>query len=271
MKKGRAELFAKGMGVGKLALHRHGWGVECHLDAAQVAFRDNFIRRAGFAARPIVGVQPYSRDSYKDHPEIARFIEALRADYDLILFHHVETSLPAAPGIASTVGLSLAQSIALVSTSSGDGLRGLGLPARRRRLRRAGRGDVRSDRREIVHATSSAGDRDLGQGKLRVRAVLAQRGPAVPADRPVRAKSLRHHAQGGTGPGGGCCGSPLRQVHISSPNSGFHYYLASAINSLAAISVAWGGINASQSSRSADRRFGRGGRLHHRRRGAHFA
>ena len=115
VKKGRAELFAKSMGVGKRGLYRHGWGVEYVLDAGQITFRDNFLRVAGFGARPIVGVQPYARDSYKDHPDIGRFIEALSADYDLIIFHHVETDLPVGPGIVSTAGLPLAQSIALVS------------------------------------------------------------------------------------------------------------------------------------------------------------
>lgn len=39
----------------------------------------------------------------------------MSADYDIIIFHHLETRLPAGPGIASTAGLPLAQSIALVS------------------------------------------------------------------------------------------------------------------------------------------------------------
>ena len=114
-RKGRVELFARGMGVNERTLDRYGWGVECVLDHAQIAFRDDFIRQAGFGARPIVGVQPYSRDSYKDHLDIARFVEALRAVYDVIVFHHVETSLTVGPGITSTAGLSLGQSVALVS------------------------------------------------------------------------------------------------------------------------------------------------------------
>jgi ADP-heptose:LPS heptosyltransferase len=115
VKRGRAELFARGMGVGKRSLNRHGWHVEYVLDAGQIAFRDAFVRDAGLGLRPIVGVQPYSRDTYKDHPEIGRFVEALSADYDVIVFHNLETGLPAGPGIASTAGLPLAQSIALVS------------------------------------------------------------------------------------------------------------------------------------------------------------
>lgn len=115
IKKGRAQLFAKAMGVGKLALYRHGWNVEYVLDDQQIAFRDAFLREAVLGARPIVGVQPYARDSYKDHRNIGLFIEALSADYDIIIFHHLETRLASGRGIASTAGLSLAQSIALAS------------------------------------------------------------------------------------------------------------------------------------------------------------
>jgi ADP-heptose:LPS heptosyltransferase len=115
VKRGRAELFARGMGVNKRSLDQHGWQVEYVLDDGQIAFRDEFVRDAGLGRRPIVGVQPYSRDTYKDHPEIGRFVKALSADYDIIIFHHLETEFPAGPGIASTAGLALAESIALVS------------------------------------------------------------------------------------------------------------------------------------------------------------
>ena len=103
------------MGIDWRTLERYGWDIEYALDAGQAAFRDDFIRRAGFGGRAIVGVQPYSRDSYKDHPDIERFIETLKADYDLIIFHHVETHFAPGPGVTSTAGLTLAQSIALVS------------------------------------------------------------------------------------------------------------------------------------------------------------
>jgi ADP-heptose:LPS heptosyltransferase len=115
VKRGRAELFARGMGVRKRALDRHGWEIEYVLDEGQIAFRDEFVRDSGLGGRPIIGVQPYSRDTYKDHPDIGRFVKALSADYDIIIFHHLETGFRAGPGIASTAGLALAESIALVS------------------------------------------------------------------------------------------------------------------------------------------------------------
>ncbi len=116
VRKGRAELFAEGMGVGRRLLNVHGWHVDYRLDEGQSQFRDDFYREKAIGSRPVVGVQPYARDSYKDHQEIERFVAALSERYDLIIFHHVETSLASGPGIASTAGLSLAESIALAST-----------------------------------------------------------------------------------------------------------------------------------------------------------
>jgi ADP-heptose:LPS heptosyltransferase len=115
VRKGRAELFAAGMGVGRRLLDAHGWHVDYRLDEGQSQFRDVFFRENGIGSRPVVGVQPYARDSYKDHQDIKRFVAALGERYDLVIFHHVETSLASGPGIASTAGLSLAESVALAS------------------------------------------------------------------------------------------------------------------------------------------------------------
>ena len=162
VKKGRAQLFARGMGVGRLALYRHGWNVEYVLDDQMIAFRDAFLRDAGFGARPIVGVQPYARDSYKDHRNIALFVEALSVDYDIIIFHHLETNLASGRGIASTAGLSLARSIALASALKAMVCVDFGLPTCGGRFRRARRCDVRSDRRQIIHPSSSQRHGDFG-------------------------------------------------------------------------------------------------------------
>ena len=45
VRKGRAELFAAGMGVGKRLLNTHGWHVEYVLDEAQISFATTFFAR----------------------------------------------------------------------------------------------------------------------------------------------------------------------------------------------------------------------------------
>ena len=115
VRKGRAELFAAGMGVSRRLLDVHGWHVEYALDERQAQFARSFLLDRKLGARPIVGVQPYARDSYKDHQDIQRFVAALGERYDVIVFHHLETGLAIGPKMASTAGLSLAELIALVS------------------------------------------------------------------------------------------------------------------------------------------------------------
>ena len=115
VRKGRTELFARAMGIGRLALLRGGFNLDYKRDQGQIDFANAFIAKAGYGARPIVGIQPYSRDSYKDHSGILTVIERLRVHNDIILLHHIEAGLPAGPGLVSTAGLSLAQSISLVA------------------------------------------------------------------------------------------------------------------------------------------------------------
>ena len=118
IKIGRIDLFAGGMGISRPALLQHGTQIEVHLDAVQIAFRNKFITDHGLGRRPLVGVQPYSRELYRDHPGNwqKRVIEALARDYDVIVFHHLSSGLPSSPGIVFTAGLPLANSLALVSS-----------------------------------------------------------------------------------------------------------------------------------------------------------
>ena len=115
VRKSRVELFAKGLGVRASQLARWGDKVELFLDARQREAAAAFVRAKGLGSRPLVGVQPYSRDSYKDHPGINAFIEDLARDYDVLVFHHTDSGLPSGPGIATTAGLPLSLSLALVS------------------------------------------------------------------------------------------------------------------------------------------------------------
>lgn len=120
IKKGRVETFALGMGVGRRALLRQGWRINHFLSNDEEAFCDAFLQENGIGSvggsgRRLVGVQPYSRDSYKDHPGIAEIIRAIAKDHDVLIFHHVANGLPEGERIITTAGLPLGQSLALVS------------------------------------------------------------------------------------------------------------------------------------------------------------
>jgi ADP-heptose:LPS heptosyltransferase len=115
VKRGRVEIFARAMGIRSSELQKQGWHIDQFVDAEREAFCDAFLAERDLGARPIVGVQPYSRDSYKDHPNIRGIIAALAVHYDVLIFHHVADGLPQGPGVATTAGTALANSLALVS------------------------------------------------------------------------------------------------------------------------------------------------------------
>jgi len=115
VKLGRVELFAKAMQVKSGELHNQGYKINHYLSDDETEFCKKFIKEKKIGNRPIVGVQPYSRDSYKDHPRIKDIISALSEEYDVLIFHHLDEGLPSGLGIASTATLPLGQSLALVS------------------------------------------------------------------------------------------------------------------------------------------------------------
>ena len=115
VRKSRVELFANGLGVRRAQLDRWGGGIELFLDDAQRQAAEAFLWTKGLGSRRLVGVQPYSRDSYKDHPGMASFIADLARDYDVLVFHHTDAGLPSGPGMATTAGLPLSLSLALVA------------------------------------------------------------------------------------------------------------------------------------------------------------
>lgn len=115
VKKGRVELFARGMGVKKKLLLKHSLQLEYTRSVEEIAFCSEFKIQNKLGSRPLIGVQPYSRDSYKDHLQIVPIIQRLAQDFDVVVFHHTLEGLPKGRGIFSTAGISLGNSLALVS------------------------------------------------------------------------------------------------------------------------------------------------------------
>lgn len=115
IKKGRVELFAHGAGIAPKELKKSGLDLELHLDPEQIAFRDKFIDDLGFNREKLIGVQPYSREVYREYPRMMDVIRHLAENFDLIIFHNSPENIPKGSRIATTAGLSLRQSFALVS------------------------------------------------------------------------------------------------------------------------------------------------------------
>jgi ADP-heptose:LPS heptosyltransferase len=115
VKIGRVELFARAMRVRRDELLKQGWKVNYYESDEEGEFAEKFISDHNLGRRKIVGVQPYSRDSYKDHPRINEVISRLSEKYDVIIFHHLDEGLPSGKNITSTAGVPLGRSLALVS------------------------------------------------------------------------------------------------------------------------------------------------------------
>ena len=115
VKRGRVELFARAMGISATELKAQGWHINRFRDPAEEDFCDQFLAKNGLGERRLIGVQPYSRDSYKDHADIRRIVAELAKEYDIIIFHHIADGLPEGRGLANTAGMPLANSLALVS------------------------------------------------------------------------------------------------------------------------------------------------------------
>lgn len=120
IKQGRVETFARGMAVSRRRLLKQGWKINHFLSPDDENFCDEFLKqrgigKAGGGRRSLVGIQPFSRDSYKDHPGITKVIDAIAKDHDVLIFHHVDDGLPAGERINTTAGLPLGRSLALVS------------------------------------------------------------------------------------------------------------------------------------------------------------
>lgn len=116
VKRGRVELFARGMGIRRRRLEKSGQKIDICLSSEQETFRDAWIAERGLGkTRRIVGIQPHSREPYRDHPHMYAIIAELSKRYDVVVFHHVALDLRDAPGAVSTAGLKLGQSLSLVS------------------------------------------------------------------------------------------------------------------------------------------------------------
>jgi ADP-heptose:LPS heptosyltransferase len=115
VRRGRVELFARAMNVTPAQLRAQGWHINRFGADGDDERCDRFLGRHAFGKRPLIGVQPYSRDSYKDHVGIGQIIAALAKTYDIVIFHHVANGLPEGPGLANTAGMALGDSLALVS------------------------------------------------------------------------------------------------------------------------------------------------------------
>jgi ADP-heptose:LPS heptosyltransferase len=114
VRRSRVEIFARALGLSSAELEATGGEPEAKAAGNLTTFAQTFLREADLGSRPLIGIQPFSRDTYRNHPEIGSIIQELAKTYHVILFHTHAGGLPAGKGIVTTAGLSLEKSLALV-------------------------------------------------------------------------------------------------------------------------------------------------------------
>jgi hypothetical protein len=89
----RVEIFAAAMRIGRATLMRHGLQPEIVLSSAEQDEASRLRQKFGAGGRPIIGIQPYSRDTYKNFPEIIAVAECLAETSHVLVFHNAPVSI----------------------------------------------------------------------------------------------------------------------------------------------------------------------------------
>lgn len=117
VRKGRVELFARGMGIKRRALDHAGWQPVSVLDNAQLAAIETIRALAVARGLPVIGVQMFSRETYRDYPHLFALIERLANEALVMPLHTAPVPLPEHPNIHPVFGKTLREAIAMVAAS----------------------------------------------------------------------------------------------------------------------------------------------------------
>jgi hypothetical protein len=115
IKKGRVELFAGAMGIKRKTLDRSGWRPVCQLNEEQRIERDEFHARFGSEGLPVIGVQPYSRETYRNYPWIFEAMSRLAERARIVYFHTSPVSVAAHPNVLQMHGQSLRETLPAIA------------------------------------------------------------------------------------------------------------------------------------------------------------
>jgi ADP-heptose:LPS heptosyltransferase len=115
VKKGRVELFARAMGIRKRSLDQSGSKPVFHLSGEQLRQRE--LYRAQFRAGmlPVIAVQPFSRDSYKNCPGLLDAVTELAEKARIVLLHTSPVPVPAHPNIIQLHGRPMRDTFAAIA------------------------------------------------------------------------------------------------------------------------------------------------------------
>lgn len=114
VRKNRIEIFAKAMGVSQRQLEETtGYRPFYRIRTDEEAVARAFLAGRNPGGLPVVGVQPYAADSYRNWPHMEQLVQDLSAKSLVLVFHHQEFAGFNGPNIIKVIG-PLRDSVALL-------------------------------------------------------------------------------------------------------------------------------------------------------------
>jgi ADP-heptose:LPS heptosyltransferase len=111
VRRGRVEIFARAMKVRRGSLLHHGLRPRIELDPTETDEVARLRARLGAGGRTVIGLQPYSRDTYKNYPEILTVAQHLARDHHVLVFHNFPVPLDSHPNITALTSNTLRSNI----------------------------------------------------------------------------------------------------------------------------------------------------------------
>ncbi len=116
VKKGRAELFARGMGLGSFRLRQRLQKQPRYvLSDGEREFKKNFWREHDLEDKVVVGIQLHSDEVYRDYPHMKQLAAQLAGTYHVLVFDAEPISGYDGPGVTKVAGMPLRSAFALAA------------------------------------------------------------------------------------------------------------------------------------------------------------
>jgi ADP-heptose:LPS heptosyltransferase len=115
IRRGRVELFAGAMGIKRQALDRYGWRPVCTLSAEQLQAKARYRAEFQRDGLPIIGVQPFSRESYRNYPMIFKAMQDLAGRARIVYFHSTAVPAEEHPNMIQVNGRPIAETLAAIA------------------------------------------------------------------------------------------------------------------------------------------------------------
>jgi ADP-heptose:LPS heptosyltransferase len=118
VRRNRIEIFARAMGVSRWRLWRTaGFLPSYSVSDDEAQWAAQYLQRENPRGLPVIGVQPFAADSYRNWPYVERFVEEAARTRLVLVFHHEELPGYAFPNVIKVLQ-PLRRSIALAAQCS---------------------------------------------------------------------------------------------------------------------------------------------------------